>query len=75
MGQNAGTLHLSLRNPEDRAEIATLPATLAELKLGKAPPANQKKEPDAKRTGPSPSSAAVIRTLHGTLQGTVELKQ
>ena len=53
MGQNAGTLHLSLRNPEDRVETPTQPATLAELKLNRAAPAVQKKEPAAKQPTPS----------------------
>jgi pilus assembly protein CpaB len=75
MGQNAGTLHLSLRNPEDRTEIVTQPATLADLKLGKAPPkVAPKKDPEPKLPAAPPPHPAVIRTLHGTTPGTVELK-
>ena len=32
MGMNMGTLHLSLRNPEDESEAMTRPTTLAELR-------------------------------------------
>ena len=45
MGQNAGTLHLTLRNPEDRIEFRPRSATLAELKLTNVPQApNQMSE-------------------------------
>ena len=35
LGQNAGVIHLTLRNPEDKAEAAIQTSTLAELNLGK----------------------------------------
>jgi pilus assembly protein CpaB len=37
LGQNRGTLHLSLRNPEDVKDAHTKPATLAALKLHQEP--------------------------------------
>lgn len=33
LGQNKGTLHLSLRNPEDSAAASTRPATLADMRF------------------------------------------
>jgi Flp pilus assembly protein CpaB len=74
MGQNAGTLHLSLRNPEDKVETTTRPATLAELKLTR-PPAPVMKEQPRQEVAPQPPSPAVILTLHGTVPGAVELRK
>ena len=37
LGQNRGTLHLSLRNPEDVKDAHTKPATLASLRLHQEP--------------------------------------
>jgi pilus assembly protein CpaB len=50
MGQNAGTLHLSLRNPDDPSETPTRPTTLAEVQPFRiVPPVVQPKAP----SGPS----------------------
>lgn len=38
LGMNMGTLHLSLRNPEDDAEANTRPATLAQLRFHQEKP-------------------------------------
>jgi pilus assembly protein CpaB len=38
LGQNRGTLHLSLRNPEDGKAAATRPATLTDLRFRQAKP-------------------------------------
>jgi pilus assembly protein CpaB len=53
MGQNAGMLHLALRNPEDTAENLTQPATLAQLKLSKVPQVVEKKETVSRMEGTS----------------------
>jgi Flp pilus assembly protein CpaB len=39
LGMNKGTLHLSLRNPGDKAEADTRPATMAQLRFHQEPPA------------------------------------
>jgi pilus assembly protein CpaB len=41
LGQNTGTLHLSLRNPQDKEPLNTRPATLADLRFHQAPPLNE----------------------------------
>jgi pilus assembly protein CpaB len=43
MGQNAGTLHLSLRNPDDRTEFAPRSANLGDLQLFRAPQQKENK--------------------------------
>jgi pilus assembly protein CpaB len=42
LGQNKGTLHLALRNMEDKADSRTHPATLADLQFRTEPPWDQK---------------------------------
>jgi pilus assembly protein CpaB len=78
MGQNAGTLHLSLRNPGDTVHTKTQPATLSELRLTKAPPLPEKKAPPKEAVVPAkfvpPPSPPVIRTLRGIQPGQLELR-
>jgi pilus assembly protein CpaB len=45
LGQNKGTLHLSLRNPEDTEDAQTRPATLADLRYRQEPPEVAEPEP------------------------------
>jgi pilus assembly protein CpaB len=77
LGQNKGTLHLSLRNPEDAELTLTKPSTLVDLHLFEPKPrANEKlandKEPvePPVRVEPEPPSVQV-RTLRGTQEGSV----
>jgi pilus assembly protein CpaB len=42
LGQNKGTLHLALRNMDDRADSRTHPATLADLQFHQEPPWDQR---------------------------------
>jgi Flp pilus assembly protein CpaB len=51
LGQNLGNLTLSLRNPEDRMDADTRPATLADIRFRQESPA----EPSP---GDSPAAAA-----------------
>jgi pilus assembly protein CpaB len=82
MGQNAGTLHLTLRNPEDTEQTATQTATLAELKLTKVAATAEKKEerkdPEPKETVPQALYPApqppTVRTLRGIYPGELELR-
>ncbi len=77
LGQNKGTLHLSLRNLTDMGDSKTKPATLADLQLVPARP-----KPVAVVTAPTPAPAPepeplaepegeklTIRTLRGTAAG------
>jgi pilus assembly protein CpaB len=75
LGQNAGTLHLSLRNPDDTAETKTKPATLAELRQLEQP-RKEKEQPKVKETvkeappapppaPPAPPPPALVRTIRG----------
>jgi pilus assembly protein CpaB len=84
MGQNAGTLHLTLRNPDDTDHTPTQTATLAELKITKVPAPAEKKEepkdPDPKETArqtlypAAPPIPATVRTLRGIYPGELELR-
>jgi pilus assembly protein CpaB len=74
LGQNKGTLHLSLRNPEDTQYVTTRKATLAEIGL------QEEKLWDVPRAGsaltatppPEPTPQPFpIRTLRGTQEGAV----
>lgn len=65
LGQNRGTLHLSLRNPEDIKEADTRPATLADLRFHQEGP-----QGDSVRAQP----VLQIRTLRGTLNGVSQLE-
>jgi pilus assembly protein CpaB len=82
MGQNAGTLHLTLRNPEDTEQAPAQTATLAELKLTKVPATAEKKE---ERKEPEPKETVrqalypaqpppMVRTLRGIYPGELELR-
>lgn len=89
LGQNAGTLHLSLRNSEDTTEAKTKPATLADLRFLQEPPksvaANGEKEPPKTKekdnpiipvvaTESRPKPPALIRTIRGVDNNLVELR-
>lgn len=83
LGQNKGTLHLSLRNPEDEETAAVEPSTLSSLRIGMRSPeseaAAKKKalppEPPARKEPPppppKPKYTAKIRTLRGSQPGFV----
>jgi len=84
LGQNKGTLHLSLRNPNDNALANTQLATMRDLRLSPKPPASPWKDfltalaqaPRPKPEGPKaapPPAKMVIRTIRGgSAEGTVE---
>jgi pilus assembly protein CpaB len=76
LGQNKGTLHLTLRNPEDTEQIATRRATLKEIGLHEEKPPEKPKEekpaaPAAAPIPPPPPPPLQIRTLRGTQEGGV----
>jgi pilus assembly protein CpaB len=86
LGQNKGTLHLSLRNHEDRQPTRTQPATLADLRFHQEKPWDERamglldalgkalaKRPPA---APAPKAAEPppptrIRTIRGRYEGAV----
>lgn len=72
LGQHKGTLHLSLRNPNDTASGEGKTATFAELRgqpaVVAAPPPPPEPEPEPKpapTTPPTPRHLGTIRTLRG----------
>jgi pilus assembly protein CpaB len=71
LGQNKGTLHLSLRNPEDADHVAAPKATLAEIGLQQEKPRPRAVEAAAPAPPPSPPSPLQIRTLRGSQEGVV----
>jgi pilus assembly protein CpaB len=74
LGGNKGTLHLTLRNPEDTAHAPTRRATLVEIGLQEEKP---KEVPPAEKTSaadptpPPPPPPLRIRTLRGAQEGAV----
>jgi pilus assembly protein CpaB len=70
LGQTRGTLHLSLRNPEDDTQVSTSRTTLTQIGLfpeRQAAPAPAPAPPRAaRRADPTP---AYIRTLRGNVAG------
>ena len=76
LGQNLGTLHLTLRNPDDSAEVSSLhlatiaelseshPGLLAAIPKPVAPPAAPPKHPKAPEE---------IRTIRGSQEGMVRV--
>lgn len=78
LGQNKGTLHLSLRNPEDIDSAAVPPVTLAELRLqqsetGAVVKSSLPGEPQTvKRIRPAIQQ---IRTIRGSQNGVVHLSR
>jgi pilus assembly protein CpaB len=88
LGQNKGTLHLSLRHPEDNAPAVTTPATLAELRFHQEKPWDErakgvlaafvdsvvqlKKQQDAKQSASAPPSEVAPVAHIRTLRGAQE---
>jgi pilus assembly protein CpaB len=81
LGQNRGTLHLSLRNFQDNEPAETRPATVKELRLHQEKPAAPPAAPAA-TPPPAPSPVIVadkpppprqIRTLRGSHEGVYSL--
>jgi pilus assembly protein CpaB len=84
LGQNKGTLHLSLRNPEDNQPAKTKPTTLADLRFHQEMPWDEKAKGLLQAVGkafagsklkngvkdPEPPMAR-IRTLRGTQEGVI----
>jgi pilus assembly protein CpaB len=89
LGQNKGTLQLSLRNPQDARHAETKPATLDILRLTQPKPWDEKvkgimealgkalekmpKEEAKKPTPPPEQEPFTIRTLRGRDEGRVEV--
>jgi pilus assembly protein CpaB len=76
LGQNRGTLHLSLRNTEDTTSAPPNRVTLAQIERAAEPPHEPVKEPEkVAPSTPAPPTPppARIRTLRGTQGGVVEL--
>jgi len=71
LGQNKGTLHLSLRNPEDTVRAPTRKATLVEIGLLEEKPV----EPDKSAGEPSlPPPPLEILAVRGTQQEVIYLR-
>jgi pilus assembly protein CpaB len=71
LGQNAGQLTLSLRNPEDRLEAAAKPATLTGIRGGppkeEMPPAELAPPPEAAPPPPKPATDSKQPAVYGFL--------
>jgi hypothetical protein len=76
LGQNKGTLHLSLRNPEDSQAAGTRPATLADLRFRQESPSEDANGGigRAPLAGRAPPAVLQIRTLRGTHSGVVRVE-
>jgi len=77
LGQNMGQMTLSLRNPEDAAEAATEPTTVADIRFRQEKPLRETAPapaPAADAPGPPARSAALsFVTLRGTTRGRVHV--
>ena len=78
LGQNMGQMTLSLRNPEDAAEAATEPTTVADIRFRQEKPLRETAPapaPAADAPGPPTRSAALMSfvTLRGTTRGRVNV--
>jgi pilus assembly protein CpaB len=87
LGQNKGTLHLALRNLEDKQDARTRPSTLADIRFHQGKPwderakgvlealakalAQRKPEAVAVANAPAPPRRIAIRPLRGTHDGAV----
>jgi pilus assembly protein CpaB len=84
LGQTKGTLHLSLRNPEDHDNARTRPATLAALRFHQDRPWDERlkgvfeafgkaleKRAPAVSKAPTPRPTVFIRTIRGSQEGAV----
>ena len=67
LGQNKGTLHLALRNPEDRDPVKTRPITLAELGFSQDLPREELPVPHLAPVAPPPPQLLRIHAPRGTL--------
>jgi pilus assembly protein CpaB len=91
LGQNRGTLHLALRNPEDSRASSTRPATLTDLRFRQAKPWDERvkgvfeafgkalekgrQEKPVTETKPEPPPLVYIRTIRGVQEGAVPVMQ
>lgn len=78
LGQNRGTLHLSLRNPEDHKEATTKAATMNALQalqnqIAAVTPAPPKATPTVKKPRPVDKRPQEIRILNGQFYGVVPI--
>jgi len=73
LGQNLGQLTLSLRNPEDRDEAITEPATLADLRFQQTPPVVDSVEAPESEAAPRDTMKYRIRTLRGNHPGEISV--
>jgi len=77
LGQNKGTLHLTLRNPLDTERTTTRRATLKEIGLYEEPPPAKEVAPSPpvveapSAPPPPPPPPLAIRTIRGTQEGAV----
>lgn len=69
LGQNKGTLHLSLRNIKDEADHETPPVTLADLGLPRPEPAPEPEPEMLAAVEEPPAVALPVRTMRGTAVG------
>jgi pilus assembly protein CpaB len=90
LGQNKGSLHLTLRNPEDSAAAKTQPATLSGLQFYQEKPwterakelieafgklKSEKKAAAAAEPSDGPPPVLEIRTVRNTYSGVVQLEE
>jgi pilus assembly protein CpaB len=87
LGQNRGTLHLALRNPEDSRASSTRPATLTDLRFRQAKPWDERvkgvfdafgkalekgrQEKPVAEAKSEPAPMVYIRTIRGVQEGAV----
>jgi pilus assembly protein CpaB len=91
LGQNKGTLHLALRNLEDRQDARAAPVTLADLRFLREKPwderaqgvlealgkalAQRKPEPKVVVAPPKAPVKVFIRTIRGSSEGKVSIER
>lgn len=81
LGQNRGTLHLSLRNPEDTAAAKSRPATLSGLLFYQEKPSEElaikpvdvRPVKPVELVPPPPPAVLQVRTLRGVYHGMIEI--
>lgn len=80
LGQNRGTLHLALRNPEDVSTAIPRPATLADLQGYQEKPKgellvakHEEKAPPPPPPAPEPPPPLLIRTLRGMNHNVIQI--
>jgi pilus assembly protein CpaB len=72
LGQNRGTLHLSLRNPEDKGDARTRIATLAELRYQQEPPKPAEPAPAPVVEAPKPPQPRPVYVYRSAFQRIIE---